>query len=281
MPVSRNNKKYTAPNNGHKPFTSYNELLQAANNWCNNINKDAIIASHGHISNWKFSKKIYSMYMLFYNQETFDEDLSKWNVSGIYNMNNMFRGCVSFTGKGLEKWNVSWLHLCHSMFNGCDSLICDLSKWKVFNVEICENMFWGCSNFNSDLSNWNVQNIKYANGMFNGCTQFNSDLSKWNVCELEESNHMFNGCINLKSDFNQWNIKKLSNCNGMFNNTHISFYSVFSWMEQNPVLFNKQFSHLNPIFCSIYLLYPFIVKCPNNVFDIAFAMDDFREYLGN
>ena len=77
MPVSRNNKKYTAPRNGHKPFETYNELLTAVHDWCSGNNKDEIIASHGHISNWKFSKKISSMYNLFLNQATFDEDLSK------------------------------------------------------------------------------------------------------------------------------------------------------------------------------------------------------------
>ena len=48
-----------------------------------------------------------------------DFDVSKWDVSNVKNMRNMFDECRNFTGKGLENWDVSNVTNMRYMFNNC------------------------------------------------------------------------------------------------------------------------------------------------------------------
>ena len=62
---------------------------------------------------------------MFYDCDSFNSDLSKWDVSTITNMECMFHKCKEFTS--------------------------DLSKWDVSNVTNMECIFDGCKSFNSNL----------------------------------------------------------------------------------------------------------------------------------
>ena len=84
------------------------------------------------------------MSFLFYNSD-FNGDISKWDVSNVTDMHDMFR-YTKFTGE-----------------NG------DISKWNVSNVTNMSYMFYGCKNFNADLNNWDVSNVINMRKMFNGC----------------------------------------------------------------------------------------------------------------
>jgi surface protein len=226
MPVSKSNKKYTAPNS-RKVFYTKDELQNAVNDWCNNINKDQIIDTYGYITYWKFSKKIWSLEGLFENQATFNEDLSGWNVSNIQCTRRMFNGCVSFLGLGLENWKTYWFYNTEGMFYNCINLICDLSAWNVSNIKYAQYMFGGCSNFNSDLSKWGFKQLTDSGFMFYGCENFNADLSAWNVKNATTMEYMFHNCKN----FNR--------------------FSCIPWIEKNPNLFKSVFSGIEK---SIYAL---------------------------
>ena len=91
-------------------------------------------------------------------------DISKWNVSNVIDMNNMFSG---------------------SNFNG------DISKWNVSKVKYMCNMF-AHSEFNNDISKWNVSNVKDMSWMFNN-SEFNNDISKWDVSNVKLFRFMFLG----------------------------------------------------------------------------------------
>ena len=61
------------------------------------------------------------MYGMFYNCETFNSDLSKWNVSGVEDMRCMFNGCEKFNSD-LSKWNVRSVKYMINIFKNCKSL---------------------------------------------------------------------------------------------------------------------------------------------------------------
>lgn len=276
MPVSKNNKKYTAPNS-RKVFYTKDELQNAVNNWCNNINRDQIIDAYGYITYWKFSKKIWSLEGLFENQATFNEDLSGWNVSNIQCTRRMFNGCVSFLGLGLENWKTYWFYNTAGMFYGCENLICNLSAWNVSNIKYAQHMFGGCSNFNSDLSNWRFKQLTDSGFMFYGCENFNADLSAWNVKNATTIEYMFHGCDNFNSDLSAWNVTNVTNMRNMFYNCerfnsdlsnwnvknaqrfegmiynckNFNRFSCIPWIEKNPNLFKSVFSGIEK---SIYAL---------------------------
>ena len=123
------------------------------------------------------TSKITDMSMLFEvckEISNIDFDVSKWDVSNVKNMRNMFDECRNFTGKGLENWDVS-------------------------NVTNMRYMFNNCRNFNSDLSNWDVSNVEDMTCMFYNCKKLNFDLSKWDISKVKDMAVMFYNCNNLKN----------------------------------------------------------------------------------
>ena len=123
----------------------------------NKNNEKRVIATYGPIEDWDVSK-ITDMSDLFMRQESFNEDISKWNVSQVTSFENMFYS------DGFR-----------SEFNA------DLSKWQVSKATSMQRMFCRAENFNSDLSKWDVSRVTSFLSTFNGDGEFNSDLSKWNV----------------------------------------------------------------------------------------------------
>ena len=70
----------------------------------------------------------------------FNQDISNWNVSNVWNMSGMFS---------------------HSKFNQ------DISNWDVSNVMYMTDMF-EYSSFNQDISNWHIKRDAGFN-MFRNC----------------------------------------------------------------------------------------------------------------
>merc|ERR1712072_1061817 len=94
--------------------------------------------------------------------------LSKWNVSKVTKMNNMFA---------------------NSNFDG------DLSEWDVSQVTNMEEMFLGNqesrSKFNGNVSKWDVSKVTSMREMFYGALNFDSDLSKWDISKVTKDGAMF------------------------------------------------------------------------------------------
>lgn len=110
----------------------------------------------------------------FLNQ--FDGDISKWNVSNVEDMRNMFTG---------------------SYFSG------DISKWNVSKVKDMTDMFYRARYFNGDLSKWDVSKVETMEGMFAMASSFTGDLSKWKVNKKCNIWYIFKGCP-LMNNPPQW-----------------------------------------------------------------------------
>jgi len=75
--------------------------------------------------------------------DSFNPDLSSWNVGNVKDMIWMFEGCRAFNS--------------------------DLSSWNVSSVTNMRTMFMGCRSFNGDLSSWNVSSVTKMAGIFVKC----------------------------------------------------------------------------------------------------------------
>ena len=82
---------------------------------------------------------------------TFSEDISNWDVSNVTNMQDMFENC---------------------MFNG------DISNWNTSKVSNMQDMFKD-SIFNGDISNWDVSKVTNMESMFLANTSFNNGGDSW------------------------------------------------------------------------------------------------------
>jgi len=118
-------------------ITTYDDLTVAVDMWCENpIEAEAI---YGHISFWDVSA-VTMMGYLFYDKDSFDEDLSRWN-------------CIDM----------------RSMFCNASSFNSDLSEWSTGKVESMQCMFWNASSFTSDLSEWIVMEGTDVEDMLQNC----------------------------------------------------------------------------------------------------------------
>jgi surface protein len=88
----------------------------------------------------------------------FNSDISKWDISNVTNMFQLFTFCTNFN-KNLSTWNTS-------------------------NVTNMGQVFFGATSFNQNLSSWNVSNVSDMTAMFSGATSFNQNLGAWELRRL-------------------------------------------------------------------------------------------------
>ena len=142
--------------------------LQAAIGECLQLSVDCSKGPIEPIGSWNVSAVI-DMSWLFYNSvpgaKTFRGDISKWDVSRVTDMAEMFSSAPLFNG--------------------------DLSKWDVSSVTSMNNMFFGSKSFNADVSSWDVSSVADMTGMFSRTKVFNIDISKWNVLHVTSMDKMF------------------------------------------------------------------------------------------
>lgn len=108
-------------------------------------------------------RKITSLRYMFRNATSFNQDISKWDTSGVTNFEGMFEGATSFNQ--------------------------DISSWNTTSVLNMNRMFYGASSFNRDLSTWdgsNASNVDFATR-----SGFEKDTSKhpmWSPSIIFKSN---------------------------------------------------------------------------------------------
>ena len=98
------------------------------------------------------------MSYMFQSDNSFNQDISSWDVSSVTNMSVMF-----FSAR---------------VFNQ------DISSWDVSSVLSMGNMFYNALLFNQDISSWDVSNVISMSQMFNYASKFTQDLSQWCVSNI-------------------------------------------------------------------------------------------------
>ena len=116
------------------------------------------------------------MSQMFANADSFNGDLSDWDVSSVTDMSEVFVGAYSFNGD-ISDWDVSSVTNMSGMFSDADSFNGDISTWDVSGVTDMSGMFFGASPFNGDLSDWDVSGVTDMSKMFAFADSFNGDVS--------------------------------------------------------------------------------------------------------
>ena len=100
----------------------------------------------------------------------FNADISKWDVSSVVNMTEMFAGDYD------ELNDV----VTGTIFNQ------SLSGWDVSSVRDMSGMFSHAVKFNQSLGEWDVSSVVTMKEMFKGASVFNQSLTGWDVCNVED-----------------------------------------------------------------------------------------------
>jgi GH24 family phage-related lysozyme (muramidase) len=124
---------------------------------------------------------------LFYDAQTFNMDISKWNVESVTTFRLMFSGTDAFnadisswdtrslTGDGMVKMFLG----AYPGFNG------DLSRWDVSRITSLQDTFRSTA-FNGNITTWNVSSLTTMREAFKWTSNFNQDLSRWDVSSVED-----------------------------------------------------------------------------------------------
>ncbi len=154
------------------------------------------------ISRWDVSQVV-DMHEMFYMTKEFNQDISSWDVASVTNMNHMFYDADAFNGD-LRNWNVGKVASMKSLFCETDLFNQDISGWDVSNVTNMEYMFYGAGSFNQDISSWDISNVVSMKEMFKNSKAFYQDLSGWDVTGINTED-MFLG--SLMQDTYEWHPK--------------------------------------------------------------------------
>jgi surface protein len=115
----------------------------------------------------------------------------------------MFYGVSSFN-QDLSKWDVSKVTTFRSTFDDCQNLDTDLSQWDVSSVKSFQKTFTKAYLMNSDMSLWNTANVTNMYGMFQNARTFNSPIRNWDVSKVTDMRYMFYGALAFQQDISSW-----------------------------------------------------------------------------
>jgi surface protein len=139
------------------------------------------------------------------NFKNFNEDITKWDISNVTNMDGMFFGASSFNQE-IGEWNVSNVKSMGFMFATASSFDREIGEWNVSNVEYMSHMFDHATAFNRPLAKWFEEGpTKDSTAeMFLGATSFDQPVEKWDLSNVENVFYMFEGASSLKKPFRSW-----------------------------------------------------------------------------
>ena len=130
-----------------------------------------------------------------------DGDFNDIDISAIKDLSCLFRNDIgewvsyitrNFNGD-ISKWDVSNVTNMSQLFGGQEDFNCDISRWDTSKVTNMYAMFSDANSFNQDISTWNTKKVEYMQYMFNGAENFSQDISKWNVSKVKRMEKMFEG----------------------------------------------------------------------------------------
>ena len=140
------------------------------------------------------------------------------DLSGVTNMNSMFRGATSFNGN-LSDWDTSSVKDMSAMFANT-SFNQDISDWDTSSVKDMSAMFANTS-FNQDINTsgdaWNTSSVTDMSAMFDGATSFNGDISGWDTSSVQDMSYMFEEASSFNSDISGWDVRGVTDMIDMFN----------------------------------------------------------------
>ncbi len=190
------------------------------------------------ISSWDVSN-VKSMEALFRNNSSFDQDISNWDVSSVTQMRDMFSGS-RFNGN-ISEWDVSNVTFMLSMFENATHFNQDISNWDVGNVIQMANMFKGALEFNQDIGDWDMSNVRSTQFMFAGAVEFNQDLNDWDLTQVDYMDFMFSGAESFNGEISNWNVSGVTRMIGIFSGASNFNQDISNWDVRSVELMDDMF----------------------------------------
>lgn len=146
------------------------------------------------------TSNVISMRYTFSDTSLESLDLSKWNVSNVTDIRDMFNHSQQLEYLDLSNFDNTKIESIDNIFNRCNKLkeIKGIENFNVSDVENFSSIFAGCSSLESlDLTSWDIRNAKKLDRMFFVCTNLKEILvsrDKWVIPSGYDTTDMFIRC---------------------------------------------------------------------------------------
>ena len=128
----------------------------------------------------------------FFDDTSFNEDISTWDVSNVTDMSNMFRDARFAFNQDIGAWDVSSVTDMSNMFQFARWFNQDIGGWDVSSVTGMRDMFSEANSFNQDIGGWDVSSVTTMSRMFQRAWSFDQDIGGWDVSSVTSMSFMFN-----------------------------------------------------------------------------------------
>ena len=123
-----------------------------------------------------------NMANLFYDNSSFNSDISFWDTSNVTRMNQMFRQATAFN-QDIGSWDTSKVTDMSGMFRQATAFNQDIGSWDTSSVTNMNRMFRAATAFNQDIGGWCVTNILTEPNYFSTSSPLISDNKpQWGTC---------------------------------------------------------------------------------------------------
>ncbi|MDC1327035.1 BspA family leucine-rich repeat surface protein [Ulvibacter sp.] len=196
------------------------------------------------ISSWDVSN-VTNMRLMFASNDVFNQQIGNWDVSNVTDMYGMFVYAIAFD-QDISSWDVSSVTNMEEMFGQANAFIQDISSWDVSNVTNMRLMFASNDVFNQQIGNWDVSNVTDMYGMFAYNQNFNQDISSWDVSSVTNMEEMFRGADAFNQDISSWDVSSVTNMATMFAFAAVFNQPIGDWDVSNVTKMNGMFGTTEP-----------------------------------
>ena len=191
---------------------------------------------NGDLSSWDVSN-VTNMKMMFSSATAFNQDIGSWDVSNVINMDRMFSFASAFN-QDIGSWDVSNVTNMQNMFSRAITFNQDIGSWDVSNVINMDRMFSFAIAFNQDIGSWDVSNVINMEGMFSstidfnqdfGTIAFNQDIGSWDVSNVINMEYMFSLASAFNQDIGSWDVSNVIHMEGMFQDASVFNQDIGNW----------------------------------------------------
>ncbi|MCL2326626.1 MAG: BspA family leucine-rich repeat surface protein [Proteobacteria bacterium] len=170
----------------------------------------------------------------FMSARSFNQDIGRWDTSGIKNMDSMFFSASAFN-QDIGRWNTSNVTNMEQVFTRAKAFNQDIGRWNTSNVTNMDGMFFEAYEFNQDIGQWNTSNVANMTFMFSNASAFNQDIGQWHTKSVINMASMFSNASAFNQDIGQWDTSAVTNMASMFNNATAFNQDIGRWRTSKVI----------------------------------------------